>query len=132
MFRHTITFLLIFMVLNHDFAAARSIDFPLVSPFQNVRQSQPDISDLSGDLEWLDSESDTNEGFKTPAEIVKEVKRTVITDYQKSLIFRLDCFGFPHHVIPHIAGVTMSVVAQYLLLVKGKACPPGFRQTSSG
>ena len=83
MFRRTITFLLIFMVLNHDFVATRSIDFPLVSTFRNVKQPHPDTSDLNEDLEWLDSESDTNkkylEGLKTPAEIVMEVKRTDVT-----------------------------------------------------
>ena len=63
MFRRTITLLLILMVSNHDFAAARSIDFLLVSPLQNVKQPHPDLSDVSEDLEWLDSESDTNEKY---------------------------------------------------------------------
>ena len=62
MFRHTITFLLIFMVLNHDFAAARSIDFPQIRPFQNVEQSLSE-SDSSEELEWQDSENDIDEKY---------------------------------------------------------------------
>ena len=62
MFRHTITFLLIVMILNHDFAAARSIDFPQVRPFQNIEQPQLE-SEPSEDLEWLDSESDIDEKY---------------------------------------------------------------------
>ena len=55
MFRHTITFLFIFMVLNHDFIAARSIDLPQVA--QNVEQSEPQ-SPLNEEEEWLESDSD--------------------------------------------------------------------------
>ena len=118
MFRRAITFVLIFIVLNHDFAAARSIDFPLVSPFQNVKQLHPDRSDPSEDLEWLDSESDTN--------------KAVIAEKEKRLIFQLDCYGFPSATISLFLGVTMPVVAQYLSTIKGKACPSGVRPTSSG
>ncbi|CAB3984951.1 Hypothetical predicted protein [Paramuricea clavata] len=38
MFRHTITFLLIFLVANHDFAAARSVEFVPEKPIERLQK----------------------------------------------------------------------------------------------
>ena len=45
MFRYTTTFLVIFMVLNHDFAASRSIDFPVGQRNELTREKEEGINE---------------------------------------------------------------------------------------
>ena len=54
------------MVINHDFATARRIDFPQVSTIQNVEQPE---SVPSEDIEWLNSDSDIDENYSKANDI---------------------------------------------------------------
>jgi hypothetical protein len=48
MFRHTITFLLIFLVANHEFAAARSVEFVPEKPIERLQKRDAVEKNLEG------------------------------------------------------------------------------------
>ena len=48
MFRYTVTFLLIFMVLNHDLAAARQVEFVPESPNERLQKRNADDGNIEG------------------------------------------------------------------------------------